>query len=96
VVHPNLHGYTIIFSKSADKYLDSFDRKTKQRILEKIRGLQTNSENLDIKKLKSHHTLYRLRVGNFRIIYSIKHERVIIYVVAIGHRKDIYQNSNFT
>jgi len=95
MVHPNLREYTIIFSKGAEKFLDTRDRKTKQQILNKVRELQTSSKNLDIKKLKSRHTLYRLRVGNFRIIYGIKHERMVIYIVAIGHRKDIYQHSSF-
>ena len=94
MVHPNFSNYTIIFSKSAEKFLDSLDKLTKQVILKKIRELQINSENLDIKKLKSRHTLYRLRVGNFRVIYALQHERVIIYVVDIGHRKDIYQHLN--
>jgi len=95
MVHPSFHDYTIIFSKSAEKFLDTLDKKTKHRILEKVRELQSNSKNLDIKKLKSRHALYRLRVGNFRIIYSSKHERMVIYVVAIAHRKDIYQQSTF-
>jgi len=89
VVHPSFQNYTIIFSKSAEKFLDALDKKTKLRILEKVRELLTNAENLDIKKLKSRHTLYRLRVGNFRVIYSIKNERLVIYILAIGHRKDI-------
>jgi len=95
MVHPSFHDYIIIFSKSAEKFLDTLDKKTQQCILEKVRELQTNSENLDIKKLKSRHTLYRLRVGNCRIIYSIKHERLVIYIVAIGHRKDIYHQTTF-
>ena len=53
-----------------------------------------NSEDLDIKKLHSHHELYRLRVGHFRIIYTFDHERIIIYITAIGYRKDIYQHLN--
>ena len=93
--HPNLSSYTILFSKSAEKFLDSLDKQIKQRILKKIRKLQTNGKNLDIKKLKSRHTLYRLRAGNFRIIYSLEHDRVVIYVVAIGHRRDVYQHPHF-
>lgn len=95
MAHPNFSNYTIIFSKSAEKFLDSLDKQTRHVILKKIRELQINSENLDIKKLKSRHTLYRLRVGNFRVIYALQHERLIIYVVDIGHRKDIYQHSSF-
>jgi mRNA interferase RelE/StbE len=93
--NPDLQKYTIVFSKSAKKFLDTLDKKNKQRTLKKIRELQSNNKNLDIKKLKSRYTLFRLRVGNFRVVYSIKHERVIIYIIAIGYRKDIYQHSNF-
>lgn len=92
MAHPSFQNYTIIFSKRAEKFLDSLDKQNKQRIIEKVRELKTNSENLDIKKLKSKHDLYRLRVGNFRVVYSIEHEQIIIYIVAIGHRRDIYQN----
>lgn len=59
-----------------------------------MRELKNGSKNLDIKKLKSEHDLYRLRVGSFRVIYSIEHEKIIIYVVAIGHRREIYQYLN--
>ena len=95
MIHPKLNGYTIIFSKKADKFLDTLDKKTKLSFLKKVRELQTNSENLNIKKLKSHHKLYRLRIGDFRAVYSIQHERIIIYIVAIGYRKNIYDHLNF-
>ena len=79
MVHADLRNYIVIFSKSAERFLYTLDKQTKQRILEKIRELQNNSKNLDIKKLKSQYILYRLRVGNFRIVYTLKHERVIVY-----------------
>ena len=87
--------YTIIFSKKADKFLDSLDLKTSYKILKKIRELQDSNENLDIKKLKSKNNLYRLKVGNFRVIYNIQHERIVIYIIKIGHRKNVYQQQNF-
>jgi mRNA interferase RelE/StbE len=92
----NLRSYTVIFSKGAEKFLNTLDKKSKQKILEKIKELQTDSENLDLKKLKSKYALYRLRVGSFRVVYSIQHDRVIVYVVAIGFRKNIYQHSSIT
>lgn len=91
MAHTNLTKYTIVFSKSADKSLSSLDKQTQQRILAKVKELKTHHENLDIKKLKSHNALYRLRVGLFRIIYTIQHEEIIIYIIAVGHRRDIYQ-----
>lgn len=93
--HTNLVHYKIIFSKSAEKFLDTLDKQTKLRILEKVGELRSNTENLDIKKLKSHQALYRLRVSHFRVIYTLKQEVIIIYVVAIGHRRDVYQRLNY-
>ena len=47
--------------------------------------------NLNIKKLKSKFALYRLRAGDYRIVYTIEHQKIIVYVIAIGHRKEVYE-----
>jgi len=91
MMHANLAGYKIIFSKNAEKFLDTIDKPTRQRVFEKVYELRSNSENLDIKKLKLYQALYRLRVGNLRVVYTIKHKLIVIYIVAIGHRKDVYK-----
>ena len=96
MVQASFRDYTIIFSRSAEKFLETLDMQTRQRILEKIRELKTNNVNLDIKKLKSKYDLHRLRVGTFRVVYSIQHKQIVIYIVAIGHRKDIYQRLTFS
>lgn len=88
----SLQPYRIIFSKKAEKFLASLGIKDQKKILQKISELKTNRENLDIKKLKSPRNLYRLRIGDFRAIYSIDHEQITIYIVAIGHRRNIYQH----
>ena len=94
MAYANFSNYKIIFSKTAEKFLDKLDLKTKQHILLKIKELKTNNQNLDIKKLKSRNILYRLRIGSFKIIYTLRHEVIIIYIVVIGYRKDIYQKLN--
>lgn len=95
MAHANLSNYTVVFSKSADKSLSALDKQTQQRILEKLKELKTNSKNLDIKKLKGHDALYRLRVGQFRVVYTIQHEQIVIYIVVVGHRRDVYQRLNY-
>jgi mRNA interferase RelE/StbE len=91
MAYADLSNYAVVFSKSADKSLSALDKQMQQRILEKLKELKTNSVNLDIKKLKSHAALYRLRVGHFRVVYTIQHEQIIVYIVAVGHRRDVYQ-----
>ena len=95
MLHVNLSNYKIIFSKKAEKFLYKLDKQSRKLIVQKLRELQGGHQNLNIKKLKSRHRLYRLRVGNLRVIYSLKHNRVVIYIVAVGLRKDIYQSLNF-
>ncbi len=96
MAHADFSTYKIIFSKNAEKFLDTQDKQTQTRILKKIKLLRTNSKNLDIKKLKINRVLYRLRVGDFRVIYEIRHEQLIIYIVTIGHRQDVYQSLSYT
>ena len=93
MVHPNLENYTITFSRESLKYLRTLEKRDSHRILKKVQELCTNVEHLDIKKLKSvQHNLYRLRVGSFRVVYMIEHDQVIVDIVRIGHRKEIYRS----
>lgn len=93
MVHPPCIGYTIIFTNDAKKDLRLIEKQIISRIFEKVKELTSSkSDHLNIKKLKSKNDLYRLRMGDYRIVYCIKHEKIIVYVVAIGHRKDIYSN----
>ncbi len=91
MVHPLCIGYKIVFSDDIKKDLKKLEQQTIRKIFKKIKDLNSpNLNTLNIKKLKSRFALYRLRTGNYRIIYSIKHKKIIVYIVAIGHRKDIY------
>ena len=93
MVHPNLKNYAIVLSHDARKSLNRVDKKFRSRILEKINLLCSNVESLDIKKLKATSIpLYRLRVGDFRVIYSINHGEIEIYVLSFDHRRDAYKN----
>ena len=93
MVHPRCIGYTVIFADDAKKDLRRLEKNTIAKIFAKTEDLVSpESENLNIKKLKSKTPLYRVTVGDYRIIYCIKHEQIIVYVVVVGHRKDIYKN----
>jgi mRNA interferase RelE/StbE len=55
-----------------------------------IEGLAQNPRPPDCKKLKDMDDLYRVRVGDYRIIYQVKDEEVLVLVVRVAHRKDAY------
>ncbi len=80
--------YQIIIKKKAKKFIDKLPINEKKRVVSAIERLP-NGE--DIKKLKGHDELFRLRVGEYRIIYSVDNGKLIVYVMDVGNRGDIYK-----
>jgi mRNA interferase RelE/StbE len=83
-------SYTIFIEKSAQKDLSKITPPHQNRIIKAIQLLSKNPRPSGSKKL-SGRDAWRIRVGNYRIIYEIHDDRLIILVVVIGHRKDIYR-----
>lgn len=86
-------NYVIEFSTDSEKYLRKLDKPTRIRILDHLNILAENPRDneLDIKKLKGKTNLYRMRVETYRILYSIKDNVLVVYVVTIGSRGDVYK-----
>ncbi len=82
--------YTIVLTKQAQKTLDKFADHIAQPILNAISNLQENPRPNGYRKLRGRDG-YRIRVGNYRIIYDIYDSELVIDVIAIGHRRDIYE-----
>lgn len=83
--------YRIEFKKSAAKALKEVPKRDRMRIRDKIDSLADNLPDPNITKLKGDNPFHRLRVGDYRIIYEIQSDVLIILVLKIGHRKDIYR-----
>lgn len=79
--------YKIIIKKKAKKFIDKLPKNEKMRIVKAIEVLP-NGE--DIKKLKGHSDLFRLRVGDYRIIYTVDNGELTVYVIDAGNRGEIY------
>lgn len=82
--------YTVTLSKAAQKQLDKLSDKLAAPILDAIATLSANPRPSGVKKLKGRDG-YRIRKGDYRIIYDIHDYILVVDVVAIGHRKDIYE-----
>ena len=80
--------YKIIVKKKAKKFIDKLLKNERMRI---AKAIQLLSNGEDIKKLKGHSDLLRLRVGEYRIIYTVDNGELIIYVVDAGNRGEIYK-----
>lgn len=75
---------------SVRKDLKGIPQKTVRRILKKIETLATDPRPPGCRKLTSG-GLYRLRTGSYRILYEIHDEEVIVIVIKVGHRRDVYK-----
>ena len=83
--------YKVIFTKSVKKDFRKIPKLEVSKILNEIAYLAKNPRSSKTKKLKGE-KLYRLRVGNYRVIYDNKDNLMLIFVVKLGHRSDIYRN----
>lgn len=83
--------YRVLIKRSAAKELESVpSKKDRQRIVRRIRSLSEDPRPPSARKL-SGRELYRIRQGNYRIVYEIRDEEVIVNVVKVGDRKDVYR-----
>jgi len=84
--------YLVVFKKSAVKELQALPQKIQQRILDAVNLLSLNpyTEILQIKKLKGADDLYRIRVQDYRIIYSLEKQILKVAIIKIGHRREVY------
>lgn len=85
-----MSNYTIVLSKRAQKQLDKLSDNIAFPIIEQIKLLEINSKPNGVKKLKGREG-YRIRIGDYRVIYEIIDNLLIIDVLTIAHRKDVYE-----
>ncbi len=83
-------SYKIEIKKSAAKEIYKLPKKTIKRVIEKIQALSDTPRPDGCKKLSGDEK-YRIRVSDYRILYSIDDNLIVIFVVRVGHRKDIYR-----
>ena len=81
-------GYRIFFKKSVEKDFTSIPKKDLNRILNRIKTLEENPRPVGCEKLTDKEK-YRLRQGRYRIVYSIQDDELTVWIVKVGHRKDI-------
>jgi mRNA interferase RelE/StbE len=86
-----MEKYKITFKKSVVKDLSALPKVDIKKILSKIDSLAENPRTEGAIKL-SGQDLYRIRQGLYRIIYEIKDSKVVVHVIKVGHRSDVYKH----
>jgi len=83
--------YIVRVDRLAEKFIAEQDKKLRKRLFAEIQSLVTNPRPAGAIPIKGRKNLYRVRVGNFRIVYLVKDEELLVLVVRAGHRKEIYE-----
>jgi len=83
-------AYKIYFKKSVEKDFNGIPKKDLKKILDRIELLAEDPRPPGCEKMTGKHK-YRLRQGQYRILYSIQDDELTVWVVKVGHRKDIYR-----
>ncbi|GAA6617896.1 type II toxin-antitoxin system RelE family toxin [Scytonema sp. NUACC26] len=86
-------SYQIKFSKSAIKQLNKLPIDIKERIDSKILDLAIEPRPNGVKKLQDENS-YRIRVGDYRVIYEIEDNFLLVTVIRVGHRSKVYKNDS--
>jgi len=84
--------YDVILAPPAEKSLDRLPRKQRVRILDALEELRDDPRPPGVKKLKGADNLWRFRVGDYRVVYTIRDDELVVLVVRVAHRKDVYRN----
>jgi len=83
--------YSITFARSARKELQALEAETAERVLHAIEGLAAQPRPPGCKKLRGTADLWRLRVGDYRVVYKIDDSRCAVDVSIIRNRRDVYR-----
>ncbi len=87
-----MSNYKIEFLKTAEKEFYKLPQQIQKAIAKKLEYLKTNPYPSNVKALKNGQGRLRLRVGDYRIIYRVETDVLVIVVIKVGHRKNIYRN----
>ena len=82
--------YKVYFKKSVEKDLAAVPKKDLKKILQRIAMLVQNPRPVGHEKLTGQER-YRVRQGRYRIVYSVQDEVLTVWIVKVGHRKDVYR-----
>ena len=85
-------SFEIIFKRSVAKDLRQIPKKDVAKILKRIEALRVEPRPVGVEKLSGQEK-YRIRQGVYRILYEIRNAELIVVVVKIGHRRDVYRIS---
>ena len=83
--------YRIEFSPTAERQFKKLSKEVQIRLKHRIDNLAENPFPRGVKKLSAEENIYRLRIGDYRIIYQVQGKALLILILKLGHRKNVYR-----
>lgn len=83
-------AYQVILKRSAEKELDALQANLRERVLRRLLALEENPRPSGIKKLQGQES-FRLRVGDYRVLYTIDDKSKQVFILGVGHRREVYR-----
>ena len=87
--------YKIEYKRRAQKFIEAQSRKVKRQLIKRIEDLQKDPRPPGNTLLDSEKKIYRVRSGNYRIVYQVKDKVLLVIVAKVDDRKDIYKNLKY-
>ena len=84
--------YRVEFAPPAQRQIRKLPRETQKRVLQRIADLGMDPRPVGVKKLVDEENLYRVRLGDYRIVYQIRDRELVVLIVKVGHRREIYNH----
>ena len=84
-------SYKLLIKPSAAKEIELAPKKDRLRIVKRIQELSSDPRPSGCEKLSGHDDKYRIRQGTYRIVYTISDSELVICVMKVGHRKEVYR-----
>ncbi|XVN41499.1 MAG: type II toxin-antitoxin system RelE/ParE family toxin [Rickettsia endosymbiont of Argas persicus] len=84
--------YKIVLAPNAQRQLKKLSKQLQSTIILKLEELRTTPLPVGIKRLSGINNLYRLRVGDYRVIYQVEHKILLVLILKIGNRSEVYDN----
>ena len=84
-------SYEIEISRTAEKQLEKLSREDQLRVVRAVLALAEEPHPRGSRKLSGYDDVFRIRVGRYRVLYSVFESRLVIIILKVGHRKDVYR-----
>ena len=84
-------SYTVQLAPAAKRQLRKLDRSIQERVVRRLEKLEKDPRPSGVEKMEGDESTYRIRMGEYRIVYEIQNKVLVVLVLKVGHRREVYR-----